>query len=179
MGLDTSASGKLLGLAALIAPVIVIQVARTFTADGPASAHASEIPSPPGPAPTQPVPHHALSPTQRRAIEFLTAENSAAARGAEVPSPMYQNQPDAQSPTPQPATIASDSEGTPVRLVLNGIMAGESRQLASINNRIYNVGDAVAVGWKMTAINPGERTVTLTSDAGRTLILAPLARKSR
>jgi hypothetical protein len=181
MSLSPSVRRRLLPIAGLAAPVLALQVAQSLLAVGPSSAAGSSprnyvppsaVPVPP--AAKAPAP---LTPDQSRALEWLRA----AGKGAAVRSPMEAAAPRTPEPvverTPEPIvetppTVAV-KEPLPVpRVSLTTILnrpddAGGA--IAAINSKIYRVGDQVAPGWTLTAIDRDQWTVTLTCEDGRTI----------
>ena len=76
------------------------------------------------------------------------------------------------STTPQPAPVV---DGQPTGLALTGMIAGgkEGQSLASINHRVYRVGDAVVPSWRVAAIDTRKRIVTLAGPDGQKMTLTP------
>jgi len=72
--------------------------------------------------------------------------------------------PEAPKPAPPPVEKPNPTLG----LKLTAVLGNADDQLASINGRIYHIGDSVRKGLKLTAIDQRNARVTLTDDDGKT-----------
>lgn len=68
-----------------------------------------------------------------------------------------------------PAPAAAPADPTPT-LTVNSIMAGRGGAMATVNGKLRRVGDEVAPGWKVSAIDPVEGTVTVAHADGREVV---------
>lgn len=173
MRLDPHTSARLLGAAALIAPLAAVQVTRIITEWGPSTAAAAPTQAPADAQYAEDPIQKPLTEAQKRALEFLESQRSNAPAADDTPSPMRAIEPISRGPALAPAPVAPARPEHSPKLALTGIMAGEAHQLASINGKIVSVGDEAAPGWKVTAIDATVRTVTVTNDAGRSVTLTP------
>lgn len=164
MALSRRAKTKLGWIAAASGPIVAVQAARFVLGGGPVGASAA-MPAPSttvAPAPAAASAPIALSEAQRRAIQWLSSEAclSAAAR-----SPMHR--PDAPRPVVriEPASEEPREELPPLRL--GGIIQRSTGAVASINNRLFSVGDQPVQGWTVERIDHEDRRVIFRCDDGR------------
>ncbi|MBY0308550.1 MAG: hypothetical protein K2Q09_07395 [Phycisphaerales bacterium] len=166
---------------ALVAPIIIVQGVRLLLGAGPHQAGAMVLPGGPQPAPTAAVPSPngtalALTPAQRAAVTFLreqrtqitvfdTPFNHLAPRAAAVQTgPVITTPTDPGTETVIPPEVRS--------LSLGAVMRNDQGAYAVISGRVRAVGEAVVPGWKLAAIDPDHRRVTLTADDGTTVTLS-------
>ncbi len=179
MRLDGPTFQRLLGSGALIAPLLAVQLTQLLADWGPALAQASETSQELIAPVINSSAEKPLTTAQQRAAAFLLAERANLAASNRELSPMYQAPQASEEPRPVPTPDLPETQDNGPKLLLTGIMAGETRQLASVNNRIVTVGDEVAPGWTITEIDVGARTVTVLGKSGRTIKLTPPSQKSR
>lgn len=169
--------GRLARAAALLAPVVVVQLTRVLSSSSLPSASAaaggSALPDLPVPAQTE----KPLTEGQRRASDFLMIERANTRANPSIPSPLYAVE-RAKDEPPAPPTSTHPTDRDPT-FVVTGIMAGERRQLASVNGRIVTAGDEVAPGWKVAEIDASARAVLVADESGRTIRLTPPVQKVR
>lgn len=178
LSLDDRGRRKLIWIGALIAPTLAVQLVRLASDGGPAAAPAA-VPGGPesseGQAPaakTRP-----LTTTQREAIAYLAShalpESIKSPMDSPDPQPVATTQ--AEPVIQTPATAPAETGGPePVpALRVHAIVGTRSEALASINHRLHRVGDEVAPGWRITAIDPRDRVVRLTHSDGRTAVFSP------
>jgi len=165
MGLDSS---KLLPLAALAAPVVIVQAARLFLGGGLAEAPASVVDD--SGMPEQPVatrPLDTLRDEERELAEWMEARRAGL---AEVRSPLEHSEaPGSEdSPSPEAPSVA----GLPAMRV-TGIVGSGDRGFASINGEVRRVGDELAPGWRLHAVDAREQVIEVRSAAGKSVQLRP------
>lgn len=154
-------------LGAIVAPVAMVFLGRTFLSDvAPVSATVYvQGPSINAPVPTAAKP---LSPEQHAAAEWVRqlpdtiTLTSPLNHPTEVQKPVVVEVPDTPVHTPLPRTNPVGS------LRLTGVMGTEGDQLAAVNGRIYRVGDEVRPGLKLTSIDARAQRITLTDREGET-----------
>lgn len=74
-------------------------------------------------------------------------------------------------PAPAEAAQASAPAATPdPAITVNSIMAGRGGAMATVNRKLRRVGDEVAPGWKVSAIDPEAGTVTIAGPEGREIV---------
>lgn len=167
MALDTRSKVRLGWIAAALAPVVAVQAVRLLTASGPQSAvAASPSPMPAAAAPTV----HAASPAtiteeQRRALAWLATIE---ARPGMLRSPMCVTEPPAAA---APTTIAPVEELPLPTLRLGGVVSRGKDSVASINSRLFAVGDEPAEGWLIQSIDGAKRSVHLRRFDGKRIEL--------
>ena len=181
LNIDSKTKSKLVWLATLMAPVMAVQAAR-FVFGGSASpapaAAAAVQPSVPGPTAAEP--EKALTAEQLKAKNWLHSQS----RTLHGRSPMDRADPtpvEVAMPSAGPSTLDAPPpqtpvvEGQPTGLALTGMIAGgtEGQSLASINHRVYRVGDTVVGSWKVLRVDTRKRMVTLTGPEGREMSLTP------
>ena len=183
LNLDQRTKTKAAWVATLLAPLLAVQSVRYLVigdahpfAAGAAMQTTTMTPVAMPDAPKPP------TSAQAKAAQWLNGRTVA----LNLHSPMDRPDPVATpAPTPIAEPVAPIApapaprlDDTPRHLVLTGILggAGESaRSLASINHRIYRVGEEVVTGWRVTSIDSKRRSVTLSHQDGRTLEMEPAA----
>lgn len=178
--LDQRTKTKAAWVATLLSPLIAVQGVRYLVIGeaSPVSAGAAVSGGQMMPA-TVAETAKPLTAAQTKAAQWLASRTVA----LNLRSPMDMPDPVAKSPMPEPVvevpetpTPAPADDDTPRHLVLTSILGGAgetSRSLASINHKIYRVGDEVTAGWRVTSIDSKKRTVVIAHEDGRTLELAP------
>lgn len=158
---------RLLPIAAIAAPLLTVIGARVMLSAGPAEAPAADLPDQflPSDQAGPVAPAATLTPQQAAAAEFA---RSIAAR-ADIVSPMVQPKPEESAP---PTRTVASTTTRPVDprelLVLNSIVGTGDRAIASIDNRLYRVGDEPLPGWTIELIDTaGRRLVLRHPSAGR------------
>lgn len=159
---------RLIWTGALLAPIMAIQVARLFQVDPVRSAAASvDLPSPmpsPKPAPR-------TTPAQERAIAWIAQRDRdrIADPFSPVPTPVAdQTPPERVASLPEPDPM--HRELAPI-MDLTGVMDGQRGPLASINRKIFRLGDEVVPGWTLESVDARQRVVTVRSTDGNALEL--------
>lgn len=171
---------KALFFATMLAPVLLVQLVRAGLGSSPASAvAATDAGAAASSAPA--VPAKPLSQAQQKALSWIAAQPNT----SPLRSPM--DRPDPQpvivhEPTPPPvepllAPIVTQPFVMPT-FNITGIIGvvssdGIEQALASINHRVYRVGDEVVKGWIVFDIDSRNRTVTLHGPDGRVITLSP------
>lgn len=172
--IDISPKGRerLIWTAALLAPLVAVQAARFFEVDTvrvAAAADATETPVQvvrPAPKP---------SAVQQRALDWLRGRDFskitdpfASAVVAKAPTNEIHIQPIAE-PEPEPPPELREPIPT---LELTGVMDGRRGPLASINRKIWRLGDEVVPGWTLEAVDARRKVVTVRSTLGNALELS-------
>lgn len=189
IALDSRTKNKLIFAGVLLMPVIAVQGARfVLGPDASPAATLAAVPTPvpnvPGiPSSLVPAPIKAFTPAQQRAADWLASRASPAS----LRSPMDHSEPAAAPPVatraPEPprppqgddAPTPNAGEGSEPaaraaaapRLTLTGLLVNGKSRLASINHRIFRVGDTVLPGWRLAAIDSKARSVTLLGPDGQ------------
>lgn len=178
--LDQRTKTKAAWVATLLSPLIAVQGVRYLVIGeaSPVSAGAAVSGGQMMPA-TAAEAAKPLTAAQTKAAQWLASRTVA----LNLRSPMDMPDPVAPTPMPEPVvkvpeapTPAPKDDDTPHHLVLTSILGGageSSRSLASINHRIYRVGDEVAPGWRLSAIDSKKREIVLSNSDGRSLTLTP------
>lgn len=178
LALDSRTKSKL-GLAAtLLAPIIVVQVVRTFFGASamPTSASAAAIPYADPAAPTSTVADRPLTPAQVKALAWTRS------RQINIPirSPMLEREtfpqiaPDhewnEQARDGSQTTADPQPEPSP-SFTITGMIAGENHagSLTTINHRVYRIGDQIIKGWTITAIDTRRRVVLVVGPEGQSI----------
>ncbi|MEC9372557.1 MAG: hypothetical protein VYC34_01885 [Planctomycetota bacterium] len=162
MSMQARTQIKIAGLAATMAPLVVVLAMRVAPTPAAGSAghavtaaHTLAGVSPPPAAP-------AVSVAAKEA-----RDEAMRLRGiGSGPSPF--GRPDADEPAPKEIVEAPDEP--PPSFSLTSIMAGQGESMAFVNGRARRVGDEVAPGWRLHMIDAAAGRVTLMeSETGRTL----------
>lgn len=170
----------MLWLAALAAPVVVVQAVGLLGSAGPAAAGAS-TPSLLEPLPAPIVPSVPLNPAQKAAAKWLAAQSDLAP--TQNRSPLTPGQPPITPPVPvtvlpertnvpalpraQAAPRVSETERPLEHLTLSAIMRAGIRSVAIINNRNVRLGEEALPGWTLVGIDARNRIVYLKNRYGR------------
>jgi len=156
MPLDTRSKTRLGWVAAAAAPIVAVQVARLLAGGGPGHA-AAAIPQPA--LPTAPATVEAaplvLTAEQSRALEWLTSRR---VQQTTLRSPIDVHVPQIRADV---LPSAVEEELPLPKLRLGGVASRGRDTVASINNRLYAIGDEPAQGWTITAIDGQTRTLSL------------------
>jgi hypothetical protein len=179
MNLRSIAPQNLIAAGALIAPIVIVQGVRMLFGSGPSDAHAAVTTVEPvpavAPAPTEVDPRRTLTPAQKAAAAelaehrtritvFTSPFNHLAPKATVIQNDqIVAHTPDNAKPVVIPAEIQN--------LSLGSTMRNSNGAFAVIAGRVRSVGDEVVPGWKITEIDPTERSVTLTSNEGVTVTL--------
>lgn len=166
--MNRAARERLLLVGAFAAPLALALALRALgSGPGPAAAFADEeLFDMPDPAPAATV--RTFTPEELAAAAF--AESKRAEPVGEAPL-VY--------PKAAPVEAASAS-AAPVdpgpAISVNSIMAGRGGAMATVNGKLRRVGDEVAPGWKITAIDAGAGTVTVRHADGREIVASRAGR---
>ncbi|MBY0111906.1 MAG: hypothetical protein K2Y21_03730 [Phycisphaerales bacterium] len=162
---------RLIWTAALLAPLVAVQVARFFEVETVRSAAAAGVVDTPAPA-VRPVARPSAA--QQRALDWLRERDFskvidpfASAVVARGPVNEIHIQPLAVAEPEPPAELR---EPIPT-LELTGVMDGRRGPLASINRKIWRLGDEVVPGWTLEAVDARRKVVTVRSTLGNALEL--------
>ncbi|MDP1660575.1 MAG: hypothetical protein Q8L55_01560 [Phycisphaerales bacterium] len=183
MNLGSIKPQNLIAAAALLAPMVMVQGVRLLFGGGPDQASAQVAGSNPqadaaqAAADAQPA-APIVTAKQKAAIEHLTS------RRDEITifkSPFDHLLPQATAVLQTGPTIETGPgvvEPAPVSvppevraLSLGALMTNESGPFAVISGRVRSLGEVILPGWTVTAIDPTNRRVTVTSDDGVSLTL--------
>jgi len=182
LSLDSRTKSKLVWLATLFTPVLVVQGVRVAVGNSNTAAQAQASANPQAAA----LPG-ALEPEKPLTAAQLKAQVWLGVRGpipANLRCPMDRPDPlvaPTQVVDPTPAAHDNPGPKTPAvnpalsNLTLTGMIAGrtEAQSLATINHHVYHVGDEVAPKWKIKRIDTRKRTVTIVGPGGQTTVLSP------
>ena len=184
MNLQSIKPQNLIAAVALIAPIALVQTVRLVFGGGPEQASAmstGNTPTPPtGPGAPAGAPTPVVTPKQKAAIDHLKALRSEITIYSSPFNHLVPQATTVQSvPTVQPSQDNPDAP--PVRpaelppevrsLSLGALMVNENGPLAVVSGRVRVVGEVVAPGWTVTAIDTEARRVTITSDDGVSVVL--------
>ena len=179
LNLNAKTRSQLVLAVTLVAPVLTVQAARLLVMPGASlgAAAAATVGSRSGLPPIAGQPTKPLTAEQLRATTWLMSRT----RPLRVRSPMDRPDPKPVDPAPQaevpapPPTIQAHETAAPSNLLLTGLIAGGARNdaLASINHKVYRVGDSVATNWALTEIDARNRLVIITGPDGRQIRLTP------
>ena len=166
MALDSRSKVRLGWVAAAAAPIVAVQAARLLSGGDPGLASAAVPPMVAAPvAIVEPVPQQVVTPEQQRALDWLTArrlEQAAVRSPIEVTVARVAD-------APRPSAV---EEEVPLpKLRLGGIASRGKNVVASINNRLFAVGDEPAEGWTITEIDAEARAVALDGLDERKIVL--------
>lgn len=162
-------------VAAMLAPVALVQVGRTLLSGPDASA---------GPAPAGAAPVVATAdsvapatPAQTAALKHASALQIPDRLRSPLDHPLLApvQEPPATTATepaePQAAPAPAPAAPPPTTWTLGSVLSGSSGALASINGRVQRTGDELAPGWSITGIDPQNFVVTITGPQGQVLTL--------
>lgn len=159
---------RLLVVGAFAAPLALALALRALaSAPGPGLAFADEpLYDTPQPTPVGAV--RTLSPAELAARAFALSK-----RG----------EPIGDAPMVYPKAAPTEAAGAPAApidpgpaLSVNSIMAGRGGAMATVNGKLRRVGDEVAPGWKITAIDAGSGSVTVRHTDGREIVASRAGR---
>ncbi|MFM9957168.1 MAG: hypothetical protein ACKVZJ_03765 [Phycisphaerales bacterium] len=112
------------------------------------------------------------TPDQLAALERVRALRTASVGESPfrpAPAPV-----EAPEPAPTPEPVPAPALMAPPELTIRGVMRqADGSVRALIGGKLKGVGDEVAPGWTISAIDAGARSVTLTSSDGQTHTIAP------
>jgi hypothetical protein len=174
MSTSSTHAAKLLWLAALAAPVVVVQAVGMLAATGPQSANAAPVAATPAGLPMSaggaaPV----LTPSQKAAVEWLAAH-----RGMPVTrSPLTPGRAPEPEPTPPPAPRnepirdAKPPEVEPV-IELSTILRSGLQSAAVINGKTFRLGQEVVAGWRFIGVDPRRSAIVLRHTDGRVRVIS-------
>lgn len=174
-------TAKVLFFATMLAPALIVQLVRSGLGSAPVATAAAA--TQPAPAVTQlaTASPHPLTDAQKRALAWVLQQPNA----MPIRSPMdFPDPAPAIIPDPAPAPVVPAQAAVPLEPVITpafhitGMIGsapnvGIERALASINHRIYRVGDEVSKGWIVHDIDSRNRTVTLHGPDGKVVSLTP------
>ena len=170
IALDTRTRSKLAWVAAMLTPIVAVQLVRLVTASMPQQATAAPVQEA-EPAPAAP-PLPPLTNRQREAIRWLGSQSVQTANR----SPMDRMEPqkiEIPPPEPKPIEQAAPADNSPPDLRLTGLIGDGKNALASIDHKLRRLGDTVAPGWKVVKIDSRNRQVVVRHTDGRELTLEP------
>lgn len=176
--LSSRTKSKALFFATMLAPVLIVQLTRSVLDTSPvatasASTQSTDLTRPLPAANAKP-----LDEAQRKALAWIVTQPSTLPLRSPMdrpdPAPIILPQ-EVTSTQPEPAPTPAAEKPTPT-FKLTGMIATVAldhteKALASINHRIYRVGDEVISGWTVTLIDSRQRIVTLVGPDGRSVTL--------
>lgn len=157
--------GKLYRIGAMLAPpAVVLAVQLVGGWDGPTMTPAQPVAAPSS-LPTAASPR-TLSPPQRAAVEYLRthALPEVIASPMREPAPRVESTPD---PDPEPAPPEPEEISDAPNLQITAIVQSRQGAVATVGHRMLRIGDEVAPGWLITAIDASERVVRVRHADGR------------
>lgn len=182
INLDSRTKSKLLWVATALAPVLVVQGVRTVFGTSGEPASASAAPTSAAGAPAVIEAERALTPPQKAAQAWLDSRTGDSVMRSPMDrpeAPVVEQGAAAPRTTPKAAPSGPVSpvitNASPEQLVVGGMLVGGNVEngLASINHRVYRLGDLVTPHWRITGIDTRKRVVTLEGPDGRTVGLSP------
>lgn len=176
MNINPNVQQRLLLLAALAAPVIIVQVMRGVLGAGamPASSRAAQVSAEPAPPEAAPATTPADAKAQAKLAAWLETQSPSPERLASLRSPMdYVPAPTTVQPaSPATPTAAPTPNGPRHPMVLGTILHTSRGAIAAINGQVLRVGEEVEPGWTLIAIDVESRTATVQGPKGQTLLLS-------
>ena len=167
MTTDRSNLSRLLPIAGIVGPVSAVLIARAMLSIGPNEAPAAEVQDQHALGAAPIVVPARVTDAQRAALAYFPQLPAA----GNVRSPMMAPIVD-ERPEPVPERQAEKLDDPSRMLVLNSVVGKGDRALASIDNRIYRVGEEPMPGWTILVINAADRTVLLRHSSGTEAILS-------
>ncbi|MDZ4685934.1 MAG: hypothetical protein SH850_12775 [Planctomycetaceae bacterium] len=175
---DEQAKRKFIWVCAVLAPLAAVQAARFLGGSGLAAAPAAtssiaptEDPATPAPAAARPLTHD-----QKRAIEFLrtfrVSDDFTSPMDSPEPVPTVEPEQTAVYDAPVKPTALSHSDAL-ANVRVSAIVGRDAAAVAMIDHRLCRVGDEVAPGWRVQAIDARRRSVTLVHADGKVAALTP------
>lgn len=153
--------------AALLSPLLVFAALRFLADAGPSTAPAAPatIATSSEAGMEEPPP----TPEVTRATAFLEAWNA----GEPIPSPMRHPE-----RADDPKTTEADPPSLPAEIAIpefavKSVMGSGERVMASINGKVYRMGDQPAPGWRITSMDAKSKRIEITGPDGRTIIVTP------
>jgi hypothetical protein len=177
---------RLMLLAALAAPVVIVQVMRGVLGAGamPAASHAAPMSADPAPADAG-APAAPVSPAEAKARGRVAAwlaelpdnsERLASLRSPmdQVPAPTVVTPAAPQGPEPaEPAPVVRTSPDGPRGPMVLGTILNTSRgAIAAINGQVLRIGEEVEPGWVLVGVNLEARSATVQGPKGQTILLS-------
>lgn len=160
---------RVMPVAGILAPVCAVIAARVLFSAGPSVAPAAEpaVPTQLNLTPTPPA-SVALTTEQTAALRYVTQTPPA----REVDSPMARPQEPEVEPV-RPVQVEPDRPAyDPTQdLELSSVVGAGERAFASINGRIFRLGEQVLEEWTLTSVDVRNRTATLTHADGQVRVL--------
>lgn len=168
--MNRAARERLLLVAAFAAPLALALALRALGSGvrpGPAMAFADEdMYDMPEPAPVATV--RTFTPEELAAAAFAASKRTEPVGEAPLVYPKA-------APVEAASAAAAPVDPGPA-ISVNSIMAGRGGAMATVNGKLRRVGDEVAPGWKITAIDAGAGTVTVLHADGREIVASRAGR---
>lgn len=168
MSISYKSRDRLIWLGAVLAPVFAIQMARLFDVEPVRAASAATDVAVAAPI-TRPV----LKPTasQERALAWIAKQDRTRIRDPFAPAPVASVEPSLHlQPQSDPEPETEIREIAPA-MDLTGVMDGQRGPLASINRKIFRLGDEVVPGWTLESVDARDKVVVVRSSRGNVLEL--------
>lgn len=168
-----------MGMLAILLPIAVAQLSRVLDGMTPASAAASSMTPALAPPAFPQAPPTELTPPQRRALEWLQGREHVSVlsdpfASAESTRPIKPTPAAPEAATPPP-TIPAPAP-TPPELKISGFMGKGDAAMVTVNKRVHRLGDEVAPGWTLVAVQPIERSIRVQHTDGTTVQVSANAR---
>jgi hypothetical protein len=162
-------------VASVGAPLALVHFGRTLVSS-PAPVLINTGPAPaPALTPVAAQPATALTPEQEKAAEWVAKLptkyelKSPLNHPVDLPPPVAPTTPQAEAPKAEPPPVPRINPILGLRLT--AVLGNEDEQLASINGKIYKIGDVVRKGLKLSAIDQRNARIILTEDDGTTYVI--------
>ena len=156
---------KAIHLAALLAPLCAVALARLVLQAGPAAAGAARGEVSPV---TDVAGSAAATPTGEQAAALAWMQTQTL--DSSTPSPMAR--PPKVDPQPEPAAPPPARAHPTAGLVVSVIIGDGESGVAKINGRLYQIGDEVVSGWFITDLRPRQQEVELADTSGEVVTLS-------
>lgn len=173
ISLDARMRQRLVWACTLASPVIGVQAVRVMS-ESELSAARGAVPVQTSEPPTPEVAAPPLTPKQIAAMKWAVESAPKLVKR----SPMERPEPppvvevrEAHPKQPAGETVNTPIDDRPTHLRLTGMLTRGSSSLAAIDGALRQVGDEVAPGWRIRAIDTKARAVTLAHADRRTHVL--------
>jgi hypothetical protein len=179
MSMDKRTRARVFTAAALVAPVVLVQIGQAVLGGvGPRVSAASVSETAPA--------AEATTPTVKPAPKWTAAQTAAAAWLAKAGRPRVPDSPMVFVPAPErapEARVQVDEGEKPLEprpsLTLSGVIGRDGEEAALINGKMVRVGDTVHTGWKVESIDAKRMVVVVAGPRGDRFELSSSATPGR